>query len=166
MVRVVVGGAGSLVGAGVVVGIGAGVEVAMALVGTDVVGFVAGVGTAVTSEFVGLGAGIVRTGTDVGAVGTPVGTIVALGTGEMVVGVVVESMRSGVSLVIWPEASVAVSSSHGFRLRREPRSHGIRGRCRSRAGQKANQDCNGLPPPMFSSIQAAPSFQTIAPSLR
>ena len=111
MVRVVVGGAGSLVEAGVVVGIGAGVEVAMALVGTDVVGFVAGVGTAVTSEFVGLGAGIVRTGTDVGAVGTPVGTIVALGTGEMVVGVVVESMRSGVSVVIWPEAAGAVSSA-------------------------------------------------------
>ena len=106
MVRVVVGGAGSLVEAGVVVGIGAGVEVAMALVGTDVVGFVAGVGTAVPPGVVGLDASIVRSGIDVGAVGAPV----ALGTGEMVVGVVVSSMRSRISLVIWLDASVAVSS--------------------------------------------------------
>ena len=139
MVRVVVGGAGSLVEAGVVVGIGAGVGVATAVVGTDVAGFVTGVGTAVTPGFIGLGASIVRSGIDVGAVGAPV----ALGTEEMVVGAVVASMRSGVSVVIWPEASVAVSSSVASEFAGEPRSHGFRGRCRSRAGQEANQHCNG-----------------------
>ena len=86
-----------------------GVEVATAVVGTDVAGFVTGVGTAVTPGFIRLGANIVRSGTgiDVGLVGA----VVALGTETMVVGAVVASMRSGVSVVIWPEASVAVSSS-------------------------------------------------------
>ena len=62
MVRVVVGVAGSLVEVGVVLGIGARVEVATTLLGTDVVGFVPGVGTTVTPEFVGLGACIVGRG--------------------------------------------------------------------------------------------------------
>ena len=111
MVKVVIEGAVSLVEIGVVVGISAGVEVATAVVRTDVVGFVEGVGAAVTPGFVGLGAGIVGFGTDVGEVGTLVGTIVAFGTGDTVVVAVVASMRSGVSVAIWPEASVAVSSS-------------------------------------------------------
>ena len=111
MVRVVVGGAGSLVEAGVVVGIGAGVEVATAVVGTDVVGFVAGVGTAVTSEVRRIGCRYRSLRYRCRRSGRPVGTIVALGTETMVVGAVVASMRSGVSVVIWPEASVAVSSS-------------------------------------------------------
>ena len=44
MARDVVGGVVSLVEVGVAVGIGAGVKVAIAVVGTDVVGFFAGYG--------------------------------------------------------------------------------------------------------------------------
>ena len=122
-------------------GIGAGVEVATAVVGTDVAGFVTGVGTAVTPGFVGLGAGIVRSGTDVD-VGL-VGTVVALGTETMVVGAVVASMRSGVSVVIWPEASVAVSSSHGFRIRRRASFPRFPGSVPVPSRPEANQQCNG-----------------------
>ena len=111
MARYVVEVAGSLVEVGVVVGIGAGVDVAIAVVGTVVVVFVTGVGAGVTPELVGLGAGIVRPGTDVGAVGPVVITNVAFGTGDMIVGAVAALMRSGVSVAIWLEASVAVSSS-------------------------------------------------------
>ena len=62
MARDVVGGVVSLVEVGVAVGISARVEVAMTLVGTDVAGFVAGVGTTVNPKFVGLCACIVSCG--------------------------------------------------------------------------------------------------------